>query len=141
MFFYYCHTSFQKKEGARMSGFFRGLLIAVSCFFFWYVLRKIRKSQLQIEHSIFWVGLSVIFIIFSIFPQSVYFLTNICGMVAPVNFLFLAMIFLLLIKIFTMSIRMGQMEEKIKNLAQQIAIRNNEVDKKMKEMKTGVDIK
>lgn len=62
-------------------------------------------------------------------------------MVAPVNFLFLAMIFLLLIKIFTMSIRMGQMEEKIKNLAQQIAIRNNEVDKKMKEMKTGVDIK
>lgn len=124
-----------------MSGFFRVLLIAVSCFFFWYVLRKIRKSQLQIEHSIFWVGLSVIFIIFSIFPQSVYFLTGLCGMVAPVNFLFLAMIFILLIKIFTMSIRMGQMEEKIKNLAQQVAIRNNEINKEIVEIKTGVDIK
>ena len=124
-----------------MSGFFRVLLIVVSCFSFWYVLRKIRKSQLQIEHSIFWVGLSVIFIIFSVFPQSVYFLTSICGMVAPVNFLFLAMIFILLIKIFTMSIRMGQMEEKIKNFAQQVAIRNNEINKEITEMKTGVDIK
>ena len=50
-----------------MNVFFRVLLIVVSLFFFWYVLRKIRKSQLQIEHSIFWVMLSLIFIIFSIF--------------------------------------------------------------------------
>lgn len=124
-----------------MSIFFRAILIAVSCFFFWYILRKIRKSQLQIEHSIFWVGLSIIFIIFSVFPQSVYFLTKVCGMVAPVNFLFLAMIFILLIKTFTMSIRMGQMEEKIKNLTQQVAIRNNEMNKEITEKKTGVDIK
>lgn len=123
-----------------MSGFFRVLLIAVSCFFFWYVLRKIRKSQLQIEHSIFWVSLSVVFIIFSIFPRSVYFLTSLCGMVAPVNFLFLTMIFILLIKIFTMSIRIGQMEEKIKNLAQQAAIRNNEINKEIAEIKIKEDI-
>lgn len=122
-----------------MSGFFRGLLVVVSIFFFWYILRKIRKSQLQIEHAIFWVGLSVVFIIFSVFPQSVYFLTNICGMVAPVNFLFLAMIFILLLKTFTMSIRMGQLEEKIKNLTQQVAIKNNETDKEIEELMTGAD--
>lgn len=122
-----------------MSGFFRVLLVVVSIFFFWYILRKIRKSQLQIEHAIFWVGLSVVFIIFSVFPKSVYFLTNICGMVAPVNFLFLAMIFILLLKTFTMSIRMGQMEEKIKNLTQQVAIQKNETDREIDEIKTGAD--
>lgn len=122
-----------------MNVFFRVLLIVVSLFFFWYILRKIRKSQLQIEHSIFWVTLSVVFIIFSIFPKTVYFLTNLCGMVAPVNFLFLAMIFILLLKIFTMSIRMGQMEEKIKNLTQQVAIRNNEMNKEITEIKYGVN--
>lgn len=118
-----------------MSIFFRVLLTVVSFFFFWYIVRKIRKSQLQIEHSIFWVGLSLVFIIFSVFPQSVYILTNLCGMIAPVNFLFLAMIFILLLKIFSMSIRMGQMEEKIKNLAQQVAIQNNQTSKELAELR------
>lgn len=118
-----------------MNIFFRCLLILVSCFFFWYILRKIRKSQLQIEYSIFWVGLSLVFVVFSVFPQSVTFLTNLCGMVAPVNFLFLAMIFILLIKVFTMSIRMGQMEEKLKNLTQQVAIQNNQMNKDITTLK------
>lgn len=124
-----------------MSAFFRILLVVVSIFFFWYILRKIRKSQLQIEHSIFWVVLSLVFIVFSVFPRTVYFFTNICGMVAPVNFLFLAMIFILLIKIFTMSIKMGQMEEKIKNLTQQVAIRNNEINSEITEIKAGANKK
>lgn len=117
-----------------MSIFFRALLTIVSFFFCWYVVRKIRKSQLQIEHSIFWVGLALIFIIFSVFPQSICLLTHLCGMVAPVNFLFLAMIFILLLKIFSMSIRMGQLEEKIKNLAQQVAIQNNQMGKELAEL-------
>ena len=110
-----------------MSVFFRALLIVVSFFFCGYVLHKIRKSQLQIEHAIFWKLISAVFVLFSLCPQIVYKLTNFCGMVAPVNFLFLAMIFILLLRTFIMSIRMAQLEEKIKNLTQQIAIQNNEI--------------
>ncbi len=110
-----------------MSIFFRIILIVVSIFFFTYVIRKIRKSQLQIEYAIFWVILSLLFILFSIFPQVVQWLTTICGMVAQVNFLFLTMIFILLVKVFIMSIRLGQLEEKIKNLTQQIAIQNHDI--------------
>lgn len=109
-----------------MSVFFRIALISVSVLFFGYVIHKIRKSQLQIEHAIFWVTLSFLFIIFSIFPQLVQILTKLCGMIAPVNFLFLFMIFILLIRTFIMSIRMADLEEKIKNLTQKIAIQNNE---------------
>lgn len=110
-----------------MSIVFRFLLIIVSIFFFWYVIRKIRKSQLQIEQAIFWIALSFFLIIFSVFPQCVYFLTNICGMDAPVNFVFLAIIFILMLKMFSMSIKLGQLEEKIKNLSQQVAIKNLEI--------------
>ena len=94
-----------------MSVFFRLVLICVSVLFFGYVIHKIRKSQLQIEHAIFWVALSFLFI---------------CGMVASVNFLFLFMIFILLLRTFIMSIRMADLEEKVKNLTQKIAIQNNE---------------
>lgn len=116
-----------------MNVFFRVILIVVSVFFFLYIIRKIRKSQLQIEYSIFWVALSGVFIIFSIVPDIVKWLTNLCGMVAQVNFLFLTMIFVLLMKVFMMSIKVSQLEEKIKNLTQQVAIQNHDMNHKIDE--------
>ena len=112
-----------------MSTFFRLALIFVSVLFFGYVIHKIRKSQLQIEHSIFWVALSFLFILFSIFPGFVQWLTHLCGMVAPVNFLFLVMI---------LSIRMAELEEKVKNLTQKIAIQNHETGNEIENLKVKV---
>lgn len=114
-----------------MSLFFRGLLIVASLFFCIYILHKIRKAQLQIERAFFWVVLSVVFVVISIFPSIVEYLTEICGMVAPVNFLFLSMIFLLLFRTFVMSIRLAQLEEKVKNLAQMVSIQNNAIRKEI----------
>ena len=119
-----------------MSTFFRLALIFVSVLFFGYVIHKIRKSQLQIEHSIFWVALSFLFI--SIFPGLVQWLTHLCGMVAPVNFLFLVMIFILLLRTFIMSIRMAELEEKVKNLTQKIAIQNHETGNEIENLKVKV---
>ena len=121
-----------------MSTFFRLALIFVSVLFFGYVIHKIRKSQLQIEHSIFWVALSFLFILFSIFPGLVQWLTHLCGMVAPVNFPFLVMIFILLLRTFIMSIRMAELEEKVKNLTQKIAIQNHETGNEIENLKVKV---
>ena len=56
-------------------------------------------------------------------------------MVAPVNFLFLVMIFILLLRTFIMSIRMAELEEKVKNLTQRIAIQNNETAHEIEKIK------
>ena len=116
LLFHFNYSDVSKEKGIEMSVFFRLALICVSVLFFGYVIHKIRKSQLQIEHAIFWVALSFLFILFSLFPQLVEWLTHFCGMVAPVNFLFLFMIFILLLRTFIMSIRMADLEEKVKNL-------------------------
>ena len=121
-----------------MSTFFRLALIFVSVLFFGYVIHKIRKSQLQIEHSIFWVALSFLFILFSIFPGLVQWLTHLCGMVAPVNFLFLVMIFILLLRTFIMSIRMAELEEKVKKFDAKIAIQNHETGNEIENLKVKV---
>ncbi len=62
-------------------------------------------------------------------------LTHLCGMVAPVNFLFLVMIFILLLRTFIMSIRMAELEEKVKNLTQKIAIQNHETGNEIENLK------
>ena len=34
-----------------------------------YIARKLRKSQIQVMDTVFWIGLSVIFILLSVFPD------------------------------------------------------------------------
>ena len=90
------------------------------------IMRKIRQSKLQIEDSIFWLGFSSILIVFSIFPGLPDLLAELAGTYTTANFIYLAVIFLLIVKMFHMSIKQSQLETKIKDLAQKIALDENE---------------
>ncbi len=41
----------------------RIILLCVSVFLVYFVLRRIRKAKLQIEYSLFWIGVSVLLLI------------------------------------------------------------------------------
>ncbi|WP_099469139.1 DUF2304 domain-containing protein [Konateibacter massiliensis] len=105
-----------------MSLAFRIILILASLLTTLYIVRKIRYSKLQIEYAIFWIILSFLLILISIFPMLVTIPTNLIGMQAPVNFVFLVIIFILLIKAFMQTIEHSQLENKLNDLAQKIAI-------------------
>lgn len=91
-----------------------------------YISRKLKKSQIQIMDTVFWIGLSVIFVIFAAFPQIVACLSNLLEFMAPVNFVFLSIIFLLLIRCFLLSIRVSQLDDRLKNLVEELALREKE---------------
>jgi len=109
-------------------------LIIVCIMTFYYTLRKIRKSQMQIEDSLFWILISIVLVIISIFPWIADFMAKFLGIGATVNFVFLAMIFILLIKVFMLSLKVSQLEERIKNLVQRIAIKEYEKEEILKEL-------
>ena len=100
----------------------RIVVIVVSVLTTAMILRKIRQSKLQIEDSIFWIGFSSILILFSVFPCVPDFLSRLAGTYTTANFIYLAVIFLLILKMFHMSIKMSQLETKIKELAQEMAL-------------------
>ena len=89
------------------------------------IVRKVRMSQMRIEDSVFWIGFSFLLIVFSVFPKIVYLMSDMTGTQTPVNFIFLFVIFLLILKMFRMSVRISQLETKIKDLAQKMAIDEN----------------
>jgi len=102
----------------------RVLLLIFSIGSFWYIIRKIKKAQIKIEDSIFWIFVWSVIVIISIFPGIINFFTNVLKIVSPVNLVYLVIIFILLIKVFLMSIKLSQMENKVKNLAEEIAIKD-----------------
>ena len=103
----------------------RVVLTVVSILTTLLILRKVRMSQMRIEDSVFWIGFSFLLIVFSVFPKIVYLMSDMTGTQTPVNFIFLFVIFLLILKMFRMSVRISQLETKIKDLAQKMAIDEN----------------
>ena len=101
---------------------FRVILIVVSLFTTYYILKRIRQSKLQIEYAIFWILFSGVLIVFSLFPWLVSMFTRMIGMQLPVNFIFLLFIFVLVVKLFFMTIELSTLENKVKDLTQELAL-------------------
>lgn len=103
----------------------RIVLVIFSVLTAFFVFRKIRKAQMQISDSLFWIIFIVMLVILSLFPQIANYACKWVGVQAPVNFVFLAIIFLLLLKIFIMSVKISVIENKLQNFVQEYAIDEN----------------
>lgn len=104
---------------------FRIILVIVSLLTMLHMLKRIRNAKVLIEDVIFWIIFSLALFIMSLFPEIGDFLAGLLGIYSTVNFVFLFMIFILLVREFTMTIKVSQMENKIKELTQEIAIKKN----------------
>lgn len=105
-----------------MTPVFRIILIVVSLLTTFYILKRIRQSKLQIEYAIFWILFSGVLIVLSLFPWLVTLFTRLIGMQLPVNFIFMVFIFVLMVKMFLMTIELSTLENKVKDLTQELAL-------------------
>lgn len=87
-----------------------------------YFLRKIRKNRLDIDYSIFWILFGGVLAIVGIFPGIMAWASDLLGIMSPANMVFLLVIFLLIIKLFSMTVKLSIMEHKLRKLTQHIAI-------------------
>ncbi len=97
-------------------------LILVSVGTLFLMMRRIRQSKLQIESAVFWIILALVLVVFSLFPRTADLAAHFLGIYSTANFLFLLAIFVLIVKVFYMTIHISQLETKIKELAQKIAL-------------------
>ena len=100
----------------------RIILILASLTTTLYILKRIRHAKLQIEYAIFWLIFAGMLLIISIFPNLMIMLTRAVGMQSPINCVFLLVIFTLMIKLFMQTIEHSQLEDKLKQLTQRLAI-------------------
>lgn len=106
-----------------MTPLFRVVLILVSVGTLTTVLKRIQKAKLVIEDSIFWILLALMFVVFALFPVVPDTLAALLGIYSTANFLFLFMIFVLLMRMFFMSMRISLLEDKLRKLVQELALR------------------
>ena len=95
----------------------------------WYILRRVRQAKVQIEETIFWLLFSAALLILAIFPGIAYWAANLLGFMSPINFVYVVIIFLLLAKQFFMSIRLSQLDSKVRILTEQVALNEEKVER------------
>ena len=117
-----------------MGTILRLLLILASLSTTLYILRRIRQAKLQIEYAIFWLLFAGILLIISIFPNLMIMLTRAVGMQSPINCVFLIVFFTLMIKLFMQTIEHSQLEDKLKQLTQRLAIEEKLRQEQFEEM-------
>ena len=122
-----------------MSAVFQVLLIFGAILMTYYILKRIRQSKLQIEYAIFWIVFSVILLVFSLFPFLVAMMTRAIGMELPVNFIFLFFILILILKAFFQTIETSELENKVRNLTQRLAIEEKDRQEELTEMKKRIE--
>lgn len=118
-----------------MSIVLRVALIIVSFLVVVFVLRKIRKTQLDIDDAIYWIIASVLLLVLSIFPQLAIWASNLLGIESAANFVFLFMIFVVLVKLFNLAIDLSIQKQRLNRLIQRLALTDKEVDEEKKDNK------
>ncbi|MBQ0004019.1 MAG: DUF2304 domain-containing protein [Treponema sp.] len=106
-----------------MSKTLQVFMISVTILFSLYVTSTIRRSKVKIDYTFFWIVLSLVMIITSIFPQIGFWGADLFGFVTPFHFVITVAFFFLFYKVFTLSLQMSKMQDSIEKLTQTIALR------------------
>ena len=105
-----------------MSWAMRVLLIIGSVITAFYVLKKIRRSRMRTEDSLFWLFFALILVILGVFPGIAIGVYEWIGVQSPANLVFLVVIFLLIVRVFMMDQQLSKLRQQVTNTVQRVAI-------------------
>ena len=111
-----------------MSVLLRVLLVVSAVFLLGFMLSKIRQAKMKIEYTVFWILFASVLVVMGAFPKLFYIVSDFIGFQSPISMVYLVIIFVLIIKMFFMTVQISHLENKVESLVQQIAI-DRKVDK------------
>lgn len=95
-----------------------------------YVVNIVRKKKFSIKESFWWVVASVVMLLLSIFPYSIDWFAKKLGISYPPSLLFVLCIIFLLFINFRNSKRISELQMKVVELGQEMAIIKEKVNRK-----------
>lgn len=113
-----------------MSLFLRIILLIGAIAMVYHIIKLIRKSKVQMKDTISWLIVAFLLAVFGIFPQVPEWISSLIGIESPANMVFLIFITILLFVVFSLSLRVSLLEDKLVTIAAEIAIRSEENEKR-----------
>jgi len=103
------------------------LIIIIVLFVF--IISMLRKKKLDLKYCLIWLFSLVGIAVFCIFPQIMYRLSDLLGIIEPVNTLFLVCIAFLACICISLTVVVSRLSDRLRKLTQNIAISEWETSK------------
>lgn len=106
-----------------MSIVLRAVLLLGALLVLYFVIKKLRKAQIEGLDSVFWLFFVFSFVVLAAFPQVAFWLSSLLGFESPANFVFLYVIVLLLYREFSNTVSISKLRRRINQLVEEQALR------------------
>lgn len=110
------------------------IIVVAALLAVFYIVQKIRMKEIELRYSLLWMILGIGIILFACFPQFTEWLAHMLGICQPVNMLFFAGFCFMLPIIFSLSVAVSKLSNKVKRLTQEIALLQEEERKEKDEI-------
>ena len=117
-----------------MSDMLKALIVIGAFVFVIYTLLRIQKLKVKMEDTIFWILFAIIIAVVGTIPEVAYWASSVLGVQSPANLVFLFIIGLLVEKLFSLSMVVSMLEEKVTILSAELALRSRDAAEGRKEL-------
>lgn len=113
-----------------MTVLFQALLIIFGLLLFGFILIRIVKSKIIFTDFNYWLFFILFLIVLAVFPHLPYFIAHLIGVYSETNTVFFLVIAMLILLTLSLSFRVSQLNRKIIELTQRIAVFDYEHSRK-----------
>lgn len=86
------------------------------------IVHFLRRKRMDFRYALAWLFVDFIIVILALFPQAMVWMSEILGVASPVNMVLFVGLCLALVVIFSLSMTVSRLADKVRKLSQEIAI-------------------
>lgn len=104
------------------------ILLIASVVSFTLIINMIRKYNLELKYSLLWLFFCVVIVLLAAFSNIAIFIADIMSIKEPVNAIFLLSFVFQFFLIFSLTLTISKLSNKLSQLVQEVGIMNRELD-------------
>jgi len=97
------------------------------------IINMVRKRELELKYVLGWILCDVTLLVFTAFPWLMQKMAEFMGIYSPVNMIFFFGFIFSMVIIFTLTVALSRVTERVRRLSQMVALETQEQDRKMSE--------
>lgn len=105
------------------------------------IINMIRKKSLELKYALSWIFLVGALIILVFLPHLLEDMAHLLGIASPVNMIFFLGFCFALVIIFTLTVALSRLSERVRKLSQIIALNEKDMEKHIKETDNAKEIR
>lgn len=98
------------------------ILIAAIVVYFLCIIHLLKRKRLELRYTLLWLFGGVVMLLITIFPEAFIFLMGFTGIVEPVNCVFAAVLFIMIIILMSITSIVSKLNANIRRLTQKCAL-------------------